>query len=37
VPLPRDIFNGPYDERYGQDGADITRVFCGSAFEQFDQ
>lgn len=37
VPLPRDIFNGPYDERYGLDGNDMTRVFCGSAFEEFDQ
>ena len=30
APLPRDIFNGPYDERYGLDGTDMTRVFCGS-------
>jgi hypothetical protein len=37
VPLPRDIFNGPYDERYGLDGNDMTRVFCGSSFEEFDQ
>ncbi|MFZ0523941.1 MAG: hypothetical protein WAL95_23150 [Candidatus Acidiferrales bacterium] len=37
VPLPRDVFNGPYDERYGLDGNDMTRVFCGSAFEEFDQ
>ncbi|MGH9699665.1 MAG: hypothetical protein ACRD5R_03095 [Candidatus Acidiferrales bacterium] len=37
TPLPRDIFNGPYDERYGLDGDDMTRVFCGSAFEEFDQ
>jgi|ERR1700722_2255469 len=36
VPLPRDLFNGPWDERYGQDGTDITRIFCGSAFEEFD-
>jgi len=36
-PLPRNIFNGPYDERYGLDGNDMTRVFCGSAFEEFDQ
>lgn len=37
VPLPRDIFNGPYDERYGLDGDDIARVFCGLAFKEFDQ
>ncbi|HLW83397.1 MAG TPA: hypothetical protein VKS20_15265 [Candidatus Acidoferrales bacterium] len=37
VPLPRDTFNGPYDERYGLDGNDMTRVFYGSAFEEFDQ
>jgi len=36
VALTRDIFNGPYDERYGLDGTDMTRVFCGSAFEEFD-
>lgn len=37
VPLPRNVFNGPYDERYGLDGDDVTRVFCGSAFREFDQ
>lgn len=37
MPLPRDVFNGPYDERHGRDGDDVTRVFCGSAFEEFDQ
>ena len=36
VQLPRDLFNGPWDERYGLDGDDITRIFCGSAFEEFD-
>jgi hypothetical protein len=36
VPLPRDLFNGPCDERYGLDGGDITRIFCGSVFEEFD-
>lgn len=30
LPLPRDIFNGPFDERFGLDGTDIARVFCGS-------
>jgi len=35
-PLPRELFNGPYDERYGLDGGDITRIFCGSAFEELD-
>lgn len=37
LPLPRSIFNGPYDERYGLDGNDMTRTFCGSAFQEFDQ
>jgi hypothetical protein len=36
VPLPRNTFNGPYDERYGHDGSHITRIFCGSAFHEFD-
>jgi hypothetical protein len=31
LPLPRDIFNGPYDERFGADGNDLARVFCGAA------
>jgi hypothetical protein len=30
IQLPRELFRGPYDERYaGQEGR-ITRVFCGS-------
>lgn len=37
VKLPRESFNGPYDERYGLDGDDVTRVFCGSAFDEFDR
>lgn len=30
LPLPRDLFNGPFDERFGLDGTDIACVFCGS-------
>ena len=31
VPLPRDLFNGPYDERWGriEDGSPISRIFAG--------
>jgi hypothetical protein len=36
APLPRNTFNGPYDERYGHDGSHMTRIFCGSAFDEFD-
>jgi excisionase family DNA binding protein len=28
-PLPRDIFAGPLDERWGQDGDNIARIFIG--------
>jgi hypothetical protein len=34
LPLPRDMFNGPYDERFGRDGDDIACVFCGPALAE---
>jgi hypothetical protein len=33
-PLPRDMFNGPLDERWGLDGTDIACVFYGSQMTQ---
>lgn len=30
VEFPRNLFCGPYDERYGLDGDNITRVFAGN-------
>lgn len=33
-PLPRDMFNGPFDERWGLDGADIACVFYGPQLAQ---
>lgn len=30
LPLPRDMFDGPFDERWGLDGSDLACVFCGS-------
>lgn len=29
LPLPRDMFDGPFDERWGLDGSDLACVFCG--------
>jgi hypothetical protein len=29
LPLSRELFVGPYDERWGLAGSDIQRVFCG--------
>lgn len=29
IPLSRDLFTGPYDERWGIEGQDQTIVFCG--------
>ena len=40
IPIPRDLFCGPYDERYGADGEIVTRVFAGEgilAYEQLDK
>jgi hypothetical protein len=34
IPLPRGIFVGSYDERYGPDGGRITRVFAGEVVGQ---
>jgi Nuclease-related domain len=33
-PLSRDLFNGPFDERWGRDGNDITNVFSGPGLNQ---
>lgn len=30
MPLPRDLFDGPFDERWGLDGTDVACIFCGS-------
>ncbi len=29
LPFPRDMFCGPYDERWGKDGAHIKQIFAG--------
>lgn len=36
LPLPRDLFVGAYDERWGRDGADIIRVFAGDEILQLE-
>jgi hypothetical protein len=30
LPLPKDLFDGPFDERWGLDGGDLACIFCGS-------
>lgn len=30
IPLPRELFNGPFDQRWGLDGNDLAEVSCGS-------
>jgi hypothetical protein len=30
LPLPKALFNGPFDERWGLDGTDMACIFCGS-------
>ena len=32
--LPRDIFTGPYDERFGRDGDHMVPVFVGSELQK---
>jgi len=38
IPLDRDLFCGPFDERYGGNGeSGIGRVFAGDQVSQFDE
>lgn len=30
LPLPKELFDGPFDERWGLDGGDLACIFCGS-------
>ena len=30
IPLPQDLFRGPFDERWGVDGEFMRRVYVGS-------
>jgi hypothetical protein len=34
LPLSRELFTGPYDERYGLMDGDIQRIFCGSGMAE---
>jgi hypothetical protein len=36
IRLSRDLFRGPYDERYGQNGNVLKRVFAGSALMELE-
>lgn len=35
-PLPRDVFNGPYDQRFGLDENDIACIFFGRGLEELE-
>jgi hypothetical protein len=37
IPLPRELFRGPYDERYGGDEGRIRRVFCGEQLAELEK
>ena len=38
MPLPQDLFIGPYDERYGADReGQIVRLYAGDAVARFDR
>ncbi len=37
LPLPRDLFRGPYDERYGAEDNRITRVFAGEEIQSLEE
>lgn len=37
IPLPRDLFVGRFDERYGPDKESIVRVFAGEEIEKLDR
>ena len=37
LPLPRDLFRGPYDERYGAEDNRITRVFAGEEIKSLEE
>jgi hypothetical protein len=30
LPLPKELFYGPFDERWGLDGGEVACIFCGS-------
>lgn len=36
IQLPRELFLGPYDERYAGNGGRIVRVFCGSQLAELE-
>lgn len=37
IPLPRELFRGPYDERYAGCAGRIVRVFCGSQLSALEE
>jgi len=36
ISLPRDLFDGPFDERYGPDRDQITRIFAGKGIKEYE-
>jgi hypothetical protein len=37
IPLSRDLFRGPFDERWGVDGPELRRVFVGADLTQLEE
>jgi len=36
IPLSRDCFNGPFDQRWGTEGQFMKRVYVGSELARFE-
>lgn len=36
LPLSRELFKGPYDERYGLEDGNIQRIFCGNGMAELE-
>jgi hypothetical protein len=37
IPLRRDLFNGPFDQRWGTEGQIMKRVYVGSELARFEE
>lgn len=37
MPFPRNLFCGPYDERWGQEGNELKRIFVGSGIDALEE
>jgi len=37
IPLSRDLFNGPFDKRFGTEGQFVRRIFVGPEVARFEE